>query len=599
MVRRWAGERPKLPSPGQLACGAVPLSDGKLTCVLAKGHKGPHKSAVGCDTELGSSASVHATWITRDDGSEVGARRAVINGRIMSETAAGSGGWGRPTDKTLEKVRRELDEAAKEPSLADICEKCKREFGEQDIHPLEEGETLSALHTKHGYAIDELMSKVGKSRSHVYARIKLTELAAGVKKAMLDGRLPHAHGELIGRIPDHKLQEQCCREVLGEAGMREIEDLGISHESVNDKEERWGGKAQVLSFRATAALVRRRYQTRLSLATFDPSDATLTPAGACGPCPHNSGNQPELPGMSAPVKAESYCGNLACFEKKTAAQFKRVADNARAEGKKVIEGKKAEALFYNNGQLKTESGYAAPEQRLPYDVIHSYDDKLTYKKLLGKHLAEVPKAIIQDERGAAVEVLDQKKAIEILREHKLLPKKGASSGIRHGSQTEAEKKAAAKRKKEREEEKLREEAFPFVVAQAVEAAKALPTAKMAALWRMVALFLREFLDYAAGEAYRGIHGDEEPHDDIAERAEKLKSESDLRALAVELLLVQAADDIIGGSGITDEPMELAGKLFGLDWKKAEKLALAAREAKKQTEAAEKKVAEAKKKGGGK
>src|SRR6185436_1693538 len=84
-------------------------------------------------------------------------------------------------------------------------------------------------------------------------------------------------------------------------------------------------------------------QTRLALATFDPSDATLTTAGACGPCAFNSGNQPELPGMSAPTKPESHCGNLQCFANKTAAQFKRIADAAKAEGKKVIEGKKAAA----------------------------------------------------------------------------------------------------------------------------------------------------------------------------------------------------------------------------------------------------------------
>lgn len=486
---------------------------------------------------------------------------------------------------------------------AKLLERQLLENNHDELTPLEEGEALARLHTKHGKSIDDLMAKVGKSRSHVYARIKLTELATGVKKAMLDGRLPHAHGELIGRIPDHKLQEQCCKEVLGEISDKvfsELEDLGVSHEAVNEKEERriyrMDGKRQILSFRSTAALVRRRYQTRLALATFDPADATLVPAGACGPCPHRSGNQPELPGVSAPVKGEDYCTNLPCFEKKTAAQWKRVADAARAEGKKVFEGKKAAEMFYANRELKSDSGFAAPDQKLPYDVVHTYDNKLTYKKLLGKHIAEVPTAIVQDERGAPIEVLDQKKALEVLREHKLLPKKGASSGTRHGSQTEAEKKAAAQRKKERETEKLREEAFPFLLTQAVGAAKSLPETKAAALWRLVALFVREHLDYAAGELYRSLYDDNETHDHIGERLEKLKSESDLRGLVVELLLIQAADDITSGGGQTDEAMELATKLLGLDWKKAEKYALEKRALEKKTEAAEKATA-AKKKGG--
>jgi len=461
-----------------------------------------------------------------------------------------------------------------------------------DLHPLEEGEALATLHYKEGRTVEDLVAKTGKSRSHVYARIALTKLAAGVKKAMLDGRLPNAHGGLIGTIPDHKAQEQCLKEVLGEAGTREIEDLGISYESVNDKEQRWGGKPQVLSFRATAALVRRRYQTRLALATFDPADATLTPAGACGPCPHRSGNQPDLPGLSAPTK-EDYCTNLPCFANKTAAQFKRTADAARAEGKKVIEGKKAAAVLGFDGTPTRESGFAVPTQRLPYDVVHSYDDKLTFKKLLGKHINEVPKAIVQDGRGAAVEVIDSEKAIEILREHKLLPKRGSAPG----KATAADKKAREKKEDEKAKEKLREEAFPFLLTQAVFAAKSLPEAKGAALWRMVGLFLRDYLDFAAGELYMMLYEDAGgSHEHIGERLEKLKSEGDLRGLVVELLLIQAAGDVTSGAGVTDEAMELATKLLGLDWKKAEKYALDKRALDRKTEAAEKKVAAAKKGG---
>lgn len=473
-----------------------------------------------------------------------------------------------------------------------------------DINPLEEGEALNTLHTKHGYSIEELTEKTGKSRSHVYSRIALTKLAAGVKKAIGEGRLPHAHGGLIGTIPDLKAQEQCCKEVLGELApqaLRALEDIGVSHEQVTDDANRRvmysDGKPQVLSFRATAALIRRRYQTRLQLASFDPADASLTVAGACGPCQYNSGNQPELPGIAAPTKDGSYCSNLACFEKKTQAAFKRVADAAKAQGKKVFEGKKAESMLSHNGEIKPDTGFVAPDQRLPWNLVGSYDDKFTYKRMLGKHLAEVPTAIVQNDRGAPVEVLDIEKAHEVLKEHKLLPKKASASSSKP---TAADKRAKAKQKEEKAAEKLRDEAVPYFVAQAAAAAKELPATKNAALWRMLALFVREFFDYDAGALYRGMYDDEDPHDHIGERAEKLKDEADLRSLVVELVVIQAGADIASGSGMTDEAMELATKILGLDWKKAEKLALIGREQKKVNDALEKQAEAAKatkKKGG--
>lgn len=446
-----------------------------------------------------------------------------------------------------------------------------------DLHPLEEGEAFAKLHKTFGRSIEDLMARHGKSRSHIYARIKLTELAAGVKKALLDGRLPPAHGELLGRIPDKKLQEQCLGEVLGEGkkGVRSLEDLGLHHETVNEKEERWGGKPQALSFRATAVLVRRRYQTNLSLATFEPGDATLTKAGACGPCEHRSGNQPELPGMDTGKDASKgdHCGNLVCFEAKTDAQWKRTAAAAEAEGIEVLEGKKAEALLYANGEPKSDSGYVALASDLPYDVSHRYENGLTWKKVLGKHAAELPKTIVRGDRGAPVEVFDKKAAVKLIETHGLIPKKKqtpASPSEKKFREKQAEGKAATK---------ARRAAFIVLIGQAeLAAAKGVPAGKEAMLWRFLAKAIARIFHYQEREYFAERRGISE--NDVDKEIDKLseaKHVGDLRALVVELVLCKSAESVVDDFGDADEVMGLAGGLFGLDWKKAEAQAQAEHE----------------------
>lgn len=464
----------------------------------------------------------------------------------------------------------------------------------KDVHPIEEGDGYYVLMHKHGYTEEQLLAITKKSKAYIYGRIKLARnLAPGPKKAVLEGQLQVVVAELIARIPDHKMQDAAMKDCLGLTDLGY--DVGVAGETIRSDDGKRHREDQPLSYRAAVALIRRKYQTKLALASFDTTDATLiAKVGACTTCPHRSGNQPELPGLTVNgAKPEDHCTKPSCFEDKVQAQFKRVADKARAEGKTVVEGKKAEAMFYNNGELKSDSSYVAPDQRLPYDVVHSYDDKHTFKKLLGKHIAEVPTAIVQDIRGTAVEVLDKKKAIEVLREHKLLPKRGSSSGMRNGSSTAAEKKAAKARKEDREKEKLREEAYGVLITAAAAAAENLAASKDAAMWRWVALAIATDYHYTERTMFserRGLDYDTE----LEKLIEAAKTGGALRALIVEMMMCKMADSVVNEHGDADEAMDLAKRLFGLDWKKAEKEALAAREKAKETAKAEEKADAAKK-----
>jgi ParB/RepB/Spo0J family partition protein len=56
-----------------------------------------------------------------------------------------------------------------------------------DLTPLEEAEGYEHLMQHTGLSADELGAKVGKSRSYIYAKLKLLDLCQEVKQALRDG----------------------------------------------------------------------------------------------------------------------------------------------------------------------------------------------------------------------------------------------------------------------------------------------------------------------------------------------------------------------------------------------------------------------------
>ena len=83
-----------------------------------------------------------------------------------------------------------------------------------DLHPLEEAEGYAKLIREHGYDADQLALKIGKSRSYVYARIKLGQLRDEVKEALYADKINHSVALLIARIPDPELQLEAFKKVV-------------------------------------------------------------------------------------------------------------------------------------------------------------------------------------------------------------------------------------------------------------------------------------------------------------------------------------------------------------------------------------------------
>lgn len=225
----------------------------------------------------------------------------------------------------------------------------------EGLHELEEAEGYEELMKLDDLSADALAEKVGKSRSYIYARLKLLALCPDARKACYDGTISASIALLIARIPVPDLQAQALADIT----------------------EDW--KGDTMSYREAREYVQDEFMLSLKSAPFDIKSARLIPsAGACGPCPKRTGNQPDLFGD---VKHADVCTDPACFAAKKTAQIEHLRATAEATGRTVIAGKQAQKIM--------PSRYGSPKGYVRADD-HNYDDpkNRTWKQLLGKHMPE-------------------------------------------------------------------------------------------------------------------------------------------------------------------------------------------------------------------
>jgi ParB/RepB/Spo0J family partition protein len=203
--------------------------------------------------------------------------------------------------ETIPAVVRELNDKA--TLEIQVVENLQRE----DLHPLEEAEGYARLIRDHGYDADSLALKIGKSRSYVYARMKLSDLSEDVAAALVADKITHSVALLIARIPDEKLQEKALAQVVA------------------------GPYNDALSHRRAKELIQREYMLHLNKAKFDTADEKLLPLiGACTRCPNRTGNQADLFGD---IESADVCTLPPCFRNKEEATWQ--AENAKLAKKGV------------------------------------------------------------------------------------------------------------------------------------------------------------------------------------------------------------------------------------------------------------------------
>lgn len=272
--------------------------------------------------------------------------------------------------KEIPAIVRELTDA--EVVEIQIVENAKR----VDIHPLEEAEAYERLHKTHGYTVEEIAAKVGKSTATIYSRLKFCNLVPDARKAFAAGKLSTGGALALVRLPTD-LQKEALADLTN---IRDEDDTYTAREALD--------------------IIEHRFMRRLAKAPFDVTDATLvTAAGPCGTCPHRTGNQTKLFGEASDAEL---CTDAKCFQAKTDAAWARKAEAAKEKRLPILEGEKAEkALAYSSTYVDL-------------DAVN-YDDKRqrTYRECLAKTKAEIPTTLARDSRGAARELIAKKDLVKV------------------------------------------------------------------------------------------------------------------------------------------------------------------------------------------
>ena len=209
---------------------------------------------------------------------------------------------------------------------------CVENLQRDDLAPLEEAEGYDHLMQHTGLSADDVAAKIGKSRSYVYAKLKLLDLCQEVRQALREGSIDASRALLIARIPDGKLQ---------------LKALSVATAPQ-------GGAADAPGVRAFGQWLQQNVMLRLEGAPFPITDAKLTAAGSCKDCPKRTGANPDL---FADVAGADVCTDPACYHLKEAAHHAHLVHQAQAKGMKVLAGADAKAVVTHQWDRDALDGY--------------------------------------------------------------------------------------------------------------------------------------------------------------------------------------------------------------------------------------------------
>ena len=235
-----------------------------------------------------------------------------------------------------------------------------------DLSELEEAEGFQALMQHAGLNAEQVGAKIGKSRAHVYARLKLLDLDMEVKQAMRDGKIDASRGVLIARIPDSKLQLKALAYATTPQGY----------------------PADNPSVRLLQNWLKDNVMLKLEHAIFDIKDSRLVKdVGNCTTCPKRTGANPDL---FVDVGSADICTDPACYHSKEQAHRNQMFKRAEAKGMRVVQGKEALELLNGNQWLSEPDDYRDLDEKRP-DLSQDGDNVKTLGEILGK---EAPDPIL-------------------------------------------------------------------------------------------------------------------------------------------------------------------------------------------------------------
>ncbi len=297
---------------------------------------------------------------------------------VLYELVAGERRWRAAKEAGLASIPATVrDLTDKEVLEIQVVENLQR----ADLHPIEEAEGYRQLHKTHGYSIEQLAAKVGKSRAYVYGRLKLCELPEIAKKRWWDGMLNASTALLVARIPSRELAERATLEIVANRGTGEP-----------------------MNYTQALSHIQNHYMCALAHAPFKAADATLLPkAGACTQCPKRTGNQRDLFGD---IRSVDICTDPICYRAKLDAHGEGLVQEAESRGLRVLGKSEAKKIFESadhfgpRPQLKWNAPWVEAVSR---DGCEYGIRGQSLKAALGKHLP--PAALARDPRtGRVVEI---------------------------------------------------------------------------------------------------------------------------------------------------------------------------------------------------
>lgn len=211
----------------------------------------------------------------------------------------------------------------------------------EDLTAMDEARGYAAVIATHGINKDQLAERIGKSRTHVYNRLKLAELLPEVAQALQDGKISTSTAEQVARIP----------------AKHQPKALAVALETFPWATQR--------PFRKVRDELLEKFTLDLKTAIFDTSDAVLLElAGACTTCPKRSGQTPELFGDIIARDEPLYkwgksqhgsadiCTDPDCFAAKKKAHLANQRLALEAKGSTVVAGSAALAAVDAQGNVK-------------------------------------------------------------------------------------------------------------------------------------------------------------------------------------------------------------------------------------------------------
>lgn len=268
----------------------------------------------------------------------------------------------------------------------------------RDLHPLEEAEGLRRLQVDHGYTVEQLVEQTGKSRSTVFARLKLRDLRGAARAAFLEGAFDASVALYVARIPDEDLQAKAAEHVRG----------------TDDR--------PALSAREAAAYIRMTYMLELAGVPWDLADAELVPeAGSCAACPLRTKNAPrELFGDMR--KGADVCTSPSCYRQKRAAhKAARLAAALEAGRSQARVGKRDFRSSHTKPHgRQAYTGDKFVDLAAPARELLGNDTRKTWGAALGRKAVAADVAVAADDNGFVHELVPTARAEAIARERGVL-----------------------------------------------------------------------------------------------------------------------------------------------------------------------------------